>query len=183
MRKVLTAAAVALAAAVAIPSLSSAKDAPANLARTASATASSAENAGTGAAYAVDGDLATRWSSMFIDPQTIELDLGAPAAISEITLHWEAAYGKAYTLAVSDDRSSWTTVKTVTDGDGGTDDFGDLGATGRYVRLTGTARATQYGYSLYEFEVFGEFTQTAASFGDTSYQLPEKDGTLAVPVR
>jgi hypothetical protein len=27
--------------------------------------------------------------------------------------------------------------------------------TGRFVRVLGTARATQFGYSLWEFQVFG----------------------------
>jgi beta-glucosidase len=183
MRKLLTAAAVALAAAVAIPSLSKAEPAPVNLARTAVATVSSAENGGTGGDAAIDGDLTTRWSSAFSDPQTLELDLGARASISQITLRWEAAFGKAYTIEVSNDRATWTPVETVTNSDGGTDDFTGLTATGRYVRLTGTARATVYGYSLYEFEVLGEFTETAVSLGGSGYQLPEKAGTVAVPVR
>jgi beta-glucosidase len=184
MRKVLAAAAAALAAAVAIPSLSTAAAAPTNLALTAAATASSAENAGTSASAAIDGDLTTtRWSSAFSDPQTIELDLGAKASISQITLHWEAAFGKAYTIEVSNDRSTWTPVETVTNGDGGTDDFTGLTATARYVRLTGTARATVYGYSLYEFEVYGEFAETSVGLGGANYPLAEKAGTVQIPVR
>ena len=183
MRMVLAAAAVALAAAVAIPSLSNAAAAPANLALSASATASSAENAGTSASAAIDGDLTTRWSSAFSDPQTIELDLGARASISQITLRWEAAFGSAYKLEVSNDHTAWTTVENVTNGDGGTDDFSGLTATGRYVRLTGTTRSTVYGYSLYEFEVYGDYAETSASLAAGAYQLPEKAGTVAVPVR
>jgi len=30
-----------------------------------------------------------------------------------------------------------------------------VSGSGRYVRLYGTARATQYGYSLWEFQVYG----------------------------
>ena len=30
-----------------------------------------------------------------------------------------------------------------------------VSGTGRYIRMYGTARATQYGYSLWEFQVFG----------------------------
>ncbi len=157
--------------------------APTNLARGAVATASSAENSGLGGANAIDGDLTTRWSSAFSDPQTLELDLGAKASISEITLHWEAAFGSAYRIEVSDDRAAWTTVASTSAGDGGTDDYPGLIASGRYVRLTGTARATPYGYSLYEFEVFGEFTQTAVSTAASAYQMPEKDGTVTIPVR
>jgi beta-glucosidase len=181
MRKLLLP--VVLAVAVAVPALSSASLAPSNLARGASASASSAENSGLGAANAIDGDLTTRWSSSFSDPQTLELDLGARASISRITLHWEAAYGRAYIVEVSDDRSTWSTVAATTSGDGGTDDYDGLTANGRYVRLTATQRATQYGYSLYEFEVIGEYQATAATIAAPEYQVPEKDGTIAVPVR
>src|SRR5262249_55401295 len=130
--------------------------APTNLARGAVATVSSVENAGYPGSNAIDGDPTTRWSSAFSDPQWIELDLGAKANISEITLLWEASYGSAYKLEVADDNSTWTTVASTSTGDGGTDDYPNLTASGRYVRLTGTARALPYGYSLYEFQVFGD---------------------------
>ena len=73
-------------------------------------------------------------------------------------------------------------MASTTSSDGGTDDY-TVNANGRFVRLIGTQRATQYGYSLYEFEVLGEFTQTAVSIAASSYQLPEKDGVIIVPVR
>jgi len=48
----------------------------------------------------------------------------------------------------------WTTIFSTTIGDGGIDDLTGLVGSGRYVRLNGTVRATQYGYSLWEFEVY-----------------------------
>src|SRR4051812_31173151 len=54
-------------------------------------TASSTENAGTPASAAVDGIATTRWSSAFTDPQWIQVDLGSPAAISQVVLNWESA--------------------------------------------------------------------------------------------
>ncbi|ETK34109.1 discoidin domain-containing protein [Microbispora sp. ATCC PTA-5024] len=118
------------------------------------ATASSAENAGTPASAAVDGDAATRWSSAFSDPQWLQVDLGASASITQVTLTWEAAYAKAFQIQTSGDGSSWTTVYSTTTGAGGTQTLNVTG-TGRYVRMYGTARATAYGYSLYEFQVYG----------------------------
>jgi hypothetical protein len=56
-------------------------------------------------------------------------------------------------VQVSDDWKSFTTVKAVTQGDGGEDDV-EVNARARYVRVLGTKRATQYGYSLFEFQVF-----------------------------
>ncbi|MGH3734661.1 MAG: cellulase family glycosylhydrolase [Micromonosporaceae bacterium] len=105
---------------------------------------------------AVDGITTTRWASAEgVDPQWIRIDLGAGATISRIRLNWEVAYARAYTLQVSNDGTSWTSVKTVTTGDGGIDDHTGLTAQGRYIRMYGTQRGTPYGYSLWEFEVYG----------------------------
>ncbi|WP_197038967.1 ThuA domain-containing protein [Herbidospora cretacea] len=104
---------------------------------------------------AVDGSGTTRWASAFSDPQSITVDLGASYNINRVRLSWEAAYGSAYTIATSPNNTTWTTVKTVTGENGGVDDHTGLSATGRYVRITGTTRATAWGYSLWEFEVYG----------------------------
>ncbi|MDX6221570.1 MAG: beta-glucosidase, partial [Frankiales bacterium] len=158
-----------------------------NIALGAVATASSVENAGTSAGNAVDGDLTTRWGSAWSDPQWLQVDLGAQADISGVVLHWEASYGVAYTIDVSADASAWTTVATVTAGDGGQDDLSvPAGTTGRYVRLTGTQRTTiggaQYGYSLYEIEVLGHFTQQAVGLAEDAASL-EQGTSVDVPVK
>ena len=116
--------------------------------------ASSNENSTLGPANAVDGNLSTRWSSGFSDPQWIRVDLGQTYNISHVTLNWEAAYGRAYQIQTSPDGNTWTTIFSTTTGDGGTDDLAVTG-TGRYIRMYGTQRATQYGYSLFEFQVYG----------------------------
>ena len=125
-----------------------------NIALNKPATSSSNESAALGPANAVDGNLGTRWSSGFSDPQWIRVDLGQSYNISHVTLNWEAAYGRAYQLQTSPDGNTWTTIFSTTTGDGGTDDLGVTG-TGRYIRMNGTQRATQYGYSLFEFAVQG----------------------------
>ncbi|WP_253866484.1 discoidin domain-containing protein [Micromonospora sp. WMMA2032] len=117
-------------------------------------TASSTENAGTPASNATDGNSGTRWSSAFADPQWIQVDLGATATVSRVSLAWEGAYARAYQVQTSTDGATWTTVFSTTTGDGGTDDL-TVSGTGRYVRVYGTARATGYGYSLWEFQVYG----------------------------
>lgn len=125
------------------------------------------------ASNAVDGSSTTRWSSAFSDPQWLTVDLGAPAEIKKVRLNWESAYAKEYAIEVSNDDSDWTTVKSVTDGDGGIDEF-DVSATGRYVRMRGTRRATPYGYSLWELEVYGKaglLPGTAADTGTSSASL------------
>ena len=70
-------------------------------------------------------------------------------------MDWETAYGKSYDLQTSNDAVNWTTIYTTTSGDGGTDDITGLNASGRYVRMYGTQRGTPYGYSLWEFNIYG----------------------------
>jgi hypothetical protein len=118
------------------------------------ATASSTENAGTPASAAVDGNTGTRWSSAFSDPQWLQVDLGATATISSVSLNWEAAYAKSFQIQTSANASTWTTVYSTTTGAGGVQNL-TVSGSGRYVRINATARATAYGYSLWEFQVFG----------------------------
>ncbi|MFE4970356.1 discoidin domain-containing protein [Streptomyces sp. NPDC056660] len=151
----------AMAALLALPTVhapaAQAADAPLSQGKT--ATASSEENGGTVAANAVDGNTGTRWSSAFTDDQWLQVDLGATATVSQVVLNWETAYGKDYKVQISANGSSWTDLTSVTGGDGGTDTLAVSGQ-GRYVRMQGVHRATQYGYSLWEFQVFGTTTGT-----------------------
>jgi hypothetical protein len=116
--------------------------------------ASSTENGTFAAANAVDGNTGTRWSSAFSDPQWLRVDLGATATIDQVTLTWEAAYASAFQLQVSPDGSAWTNIYSTTAGTGGTQTL-NVSGTGRYIRMNGTGRGTPYGYSLWEFQVFG----------------------------
>ncbi len=118
------------------------------------ATASSTENASFPASAAVDGNTGTRWSSAFSDPQWLEVDLGSTATLSQVVLQWETAYATAFQIQTSPDGTNWTTIYSTTTGTGGTQTLNVTG-TGRYVRMYGTKRATQYGYSLWEFQVYG----------------------------
>nr|WP_211215952.1 discoidin domain-containing protein [Catelliglobosispora koreensis] len=121
------------------------------------ATASSVENGGTPASAAVDGDNGTRWSSLFTDPQWIQVDLGDTATLSQVVLRWEGAYATAFQIQVSGSASGpWTNIYSTTTGTGGVQTLNVTGS-GRFVRMNGTARATGWGYSLWEFQVFGEF--------------------------
>jgi hypothetical protein len=126
-----------------------------NLALNRPATASSLETGEYSADNAVDGSRSTRWSSDYRDPQWIYVDLGATYNIDEVVLNWETAYGRAYQIQVSPDATNWTTVYSTTTGTGDTDELRGLSGTGRYVRMYGTARGTPWGYSLWEFAVYG----------------------------
>ncbi|MFI7599208.1 DUF1996 domain-containing protein [Actinoplanes sp. NPDC049681] len=118
------------------------------------ATASSTESAAFPASNAVDGNPGTRWSSAFSDPQWLRIDLGGTATVSSIVLDWEAAYSKTFNLQISADGSTWTNLKAGVAGTGGRQTVAVAGS-GRYVRLESLARATQWGVSLTEFQVYG----------------------------
>ncbi len=114
------------------------------------ATSSALENPGLSAANAIDGKLDTRWASAFDDGAWIQFDFGTKTPIGYMKLTWENAYGKAYALRVSDDAQNWTQLRYQNNGKGGTEEYFNLGANSRYIRLQGVARGTQYGYSLFE---------------------------------
>ncbi|MFE3251999.1 discoidin domain-containing protein [Streptomyces sp. NPDC059209] len=138
-----------------IPGTTAASAAPALVSQGKPVTVSSTENGGTPAAAAVDGDNGTRWSSAAADPQWIRIDLGSTVAVSQVVLRWETAYAKAYRIELSTNGTTWTSAYSTTTGPGGNETL-NISGDARYVRLTGTTRATQYGYSLWEFQVYGE---------------------------
>ena len=117
--------------------------------------------------YATDGDPGTRWSSASSDPQWLEVDLGSPQNICSLGIEWEAAYATAFSLQVSNDNSTWTTVYSTTSGTGGNETF-PVSVSARYVRMYGTARATQFGYSIFELQVYGLTTTPPVTGGTGS---------------
>ncbi len=126
--------------------------------------ASSLEDGTFPAENAVDGNTTTRWASVeYVDPQWIWVDLGQAADVHRVKLNWEAAYASSYRIEVSDDGTNFTTAKSLTGQNGGTDDITGLTGHGRYVRVVGTQRGTAWGYSLFELEVYGVTDST----GDT----------------
>ncbi|WP_232243316.1 discoidin domain-containing protein [Paenibacillus sp. GSMTC-2017] len=131
----------------------------ANLAAGKTTTTSSIEGTGFEGNKAVDGNVATRWASVEgVDPQWIYVNLNTSQFINRVKLTWEAAYATAYTVQVSNDTGSptnWTTVYSTTTGNGAVDDLTLSAVNAKYVRVHATARATAYGYSLFEFEVYG----------------------------
>jgi beta-glucosidase len=140
------------------------------------ATASSTENAGTPASAAVDGDAGTRWSSAFSDPQWLQVDLGTSQAITQVTLNWETARAATFKIQTSATGTTWTDATATLNGTDGVQNV-PLTATARYVRMDGLTRTTAYGYSLWEFQVFGGTTGTACNPGDSAQGQPTTAGS------
>lgn len=107
------------------------------------------------AANAVDGSIASRWSSNYSDPQFLYVDLGAPFTVSRVLITWEDAYAKNYSIDTSLDSITWQTIFTNTGNSVLINDLNLSPVSARYVRMTGLKRATGYGYSIKEFEIYG----------------------------
>ena len=138
-----------------------------NLALGKLATSSSTDSTGRAASLAFDGNTTTRWSSSYSDNNWVQVDLGNSYNINRVVLRWETAYGRSYKIQVSSNGSSWTDVYTTSSGAGGVESL-NLNGTGRYVRMQGVQRATQWGYSLWEMEVYG----SPAGSSSSSSSLP-----------
>ncbi|WP_329207072.1 discoidin domain-containing protein [Streptomyces sp. NBC_00683] len=131
----------------------------------------------------------SRWSSDWNADRWVGVDLGATSTISSVDLYWEAAYAVDYEVQVSDDNRNWRTVhrpsaaevaarradvKSPGDAVGRHDTINLASpATGRYVRMLGKERRSfynpapstaQFGYSLYEFQVWGTGGNAAAAY-------------------
>jgi chitodextrinase len=124
-----------------------------NVALNKPAEASSFEDSDKSPAMAFDGNSSTRWSSEYTDQQWISVDLGSVMEIDEVVLCWEAAYGKSYEIQTSLDNKTWDTVYGTTSGNGGIDRISFDAKTARYVKMYGTQRGTEWGYSIWDFQV------------------------------
>ncbi|MBO9154756.1 discoidin domain-containing protein [Chitinophaga sp. GCM10012297] len=127
-----------------------------NLAFKKQATVSSSSPESGAASAVADGSTGSRWSSGYSDNEWVYVDLGASQEISSVTLQWESAYASAYNLQVSDDARKWKDVYVTDTAKGGLETISFKPVKARYVRMLGRKRGTEWGYSLYEFEVFGK---------------------------
>lgn len=132
-----------------------------NLAYNKPVTVSSTESPHVGS-RAVDADGNTRWASAAADPQYFIVDLGANYHVNRVRIAWEAAYASYYQIQFSTDNVNWTTVRSVSNNTSLENDLTGLSGTARYVKMYGINRGTNYGYSMYEMEVYG--TPASGSF-------------------
>ncbi len=139
------------------------------------AVASTEESAGYLATYAVDGLATTRWSTEYRDGQWLDVDLGGVFTISQVILRWEAAFGEHYQIQVWDG-AAWQTVYEEPAGNGEFDDISLAEpVAARFVRMNGITRGEEWGFSLWEFEVYG----TATDSDPTLETLPDSFVALA----
>ena len=88
-----------------------------NIARSATATASSQEAATVRAELVVDGDKtsrSSRWGSALSDgPEWIQLAWNEPKTIKNIVIYWERKNIKNYKVQISNDGSDWTSAQEI----------------------------------------------------------------------
>jgi len=108
------------------------------------------------AANATDGNMTSSWRATINDVDSIYIDLGAEYDICRIGITWEAnRYGKDFDIKVSDDKVSWTTIRSIR-GNAATYTELNGSATGRYVSMVGIKLGNPAnGYGIFEFQVFG----------------------------
>lgn len=130
---------------------------PINYALNKTATASSVQpNSSFTPDKAVDGNLNTRWSSAYQDNQWFKVDLGLTQTVRRIIIRWETAYDSEYSIQISNDDINYKTVYFTTTGNGGLDEIPLIPVDTRYVKILCIKRATLYGSSFWEFEVYNK---------------------------
>ncbi len=124
----------------------------------------SASTAVQAAVNAVDGSAGTRWESAAADPSWISVDLGSAFALTSVVLDWEAANAATYQVQGSNDNANWATLANKTGGTfGNRTDTVAVAGNYRYVRIYGTARTSQYGYSIWSLKVYGGTVVSSSS--------------------
>ena len=116
-----------------------------------SATASSGN-----AALAIDGDNGTRWESAQTDDEWFLLDLGQSRTFNYFKINWEGAYAKQFQLLASADGETFSPIYTESNLDHASWQkiYLETAVTAQYIKYQGIQRATGYGQSFWEFEVY-----------------------------
>ncbi|MBQ5358968.1 MAG: discoidin domain-containing protein, partial [Alistipes sp.] len=131
-----------------------------NLARGAKVRASSTSRDAQRASAVTDGNGGTRWASEYNDAEWITLDLGNEKTFNEIVLKWEGAHATAYRILLSNDGAEWREVHAEQECKGGEQHIAVEPQAAQYVKVECSKRATQWGYSLYEIELYNRDAKT-----------------------
>lgn len=107
------------------------------------------------AVLVTDGNAGSRWASRETDNEWIYVDLGKSQIVNGVKLNWEEAFARSFKIQVSQDAKTWKDVAESGDGHVGVQQVTFDEADARYVRMLGTQRGSGWGYSLWDFEVYG----------------------------
>jgi beta-glucanase (GH16 family) len=110
-------------------------------------------------------------------PEWLRVDLGARYNVSRINLNWENN-GKTYLIETSTDGTTWQPVYSTSTGKSGVTEVTFTAVSARFVRVTGTLRVNQYGYSLYELQVFEGSSTTNLALNKPATSSSVENSTL-----
>lgn len=146
-----------------------------NLALNKPAVSGSTDTDARQASLAVDGITSndSRWESIHgQDNKVLTIDLLAIYSISDIIIDWEGAYASVYNVEISTDSLEWTQVFSTATGSAGEQRI-TLANTpqARYVRINCITRGSDYGFSIYEIEVYGANPAAIAEIQHRTVQI------------
>lgn len=122
---------------------------------TVEASSSSSGDVG-GAQEAVDGNTGTRWESKHgVDPQWLQVRFDSSQKVRLVRIQWEKASAKKYEIQTSMDGTSWKTAAKISDGkeeESRVISFPPVEA--QYLRMFGKSRNGEWGYSVFEMEIY-----------------------------
>jgi hypothetical protein len=131
-----------------------------------------------------DGTTPSRWASSSADNQWWQVDLGVNTSINRVDVNWETAYASHYKVQGSTDGTTFTDLADVflTTAGVKSSTFADVSV--RYVRIYGLTRGTQWGFSIWEAQVFSGSTTTNPTPLTAAMKLPTNGSTVSggIPV-
>ncbi len=107
----------------------------------------------------MDGNMGTRWESVHgSDKEWLLITLDELVTVYRLRIFWEAASAREYRVLISEtgDEGSFKEVFHGAYSSGArTDDVvPNSPMRAKYIRIEGISRTTQYGYSIFETEIY-----------------------------
>lgn len=142
------------------------------------------------AEYAIDDSITTRWESPHaLSEAYLQIDLGQVRNIKKVSIIWEEASASDYRIEVSDDGTNFEQVAVI---NGATKSQNRLDETtfdkmfsGRYVRIYGYKKTSEYGYSIYDVALYGtddpSIDETTTPVSTTAKPTTVKPTTTKAP--
>ena len=108
------------------------------------------------AEMAVDGRRNTRWSSAWSDNQWLIIQFDKPRTLNGVSIFWETAIAREYSIDVSMNKVDWQTVADISSGRAEYDKKINFSGplTAKFLRVNCKKRATEWGVSIWEITFF-----------------------------
>ena len=139
------------------------------------ASASSRQAAAFAPKYAIDGNPAKRWSSDQAATQALVLDLGKVVNVSGLSINWQTAYSKAFTVDYSlDGVNNWTPFIVSGASAAGVQNVSGVAVT-RYVRIHSTEATSWHNVSIIDVQVLGTVDSACGNLLKSSWAFSSED--------